>query len=266
MAGYDHEVAARWVPASRRRRGLAIYVDFILFTAVWGVVEYVAHAVFPPLAGIPLWMRVALFGLLEVIAHRVFAWSPGQAFLGIHYRPVEGPEQRAGATGRTLVAMVDASRLVGENLFTILPGVLLINEGAKGLVRWSMWNPPVPFFGMPTDATTSAVIAAVSGLVTIYAGASFLKLRMRGFWIALASLAVECASTVASWNLWDAWVAEMVVRRRAYQGVPLQQEQVERLQSVTPELQLAWFALMLELLVVGGLQLRNHSRSPGGAA
>lgn len=250
--------STQWIPASRRRRLLAVGIDLMLFSAAWGVVDYCAQLSIPSLVNLPLYVRMAVFAVLESVMYRVWSWSPGHELLAIRMLPAHMIAQPIDAGNPGLIAVVDGDVLSRESWLTILVGVLLINEGAKGVVRWSMWNPPAPFFGFQTDPIASAVLSAAIGLVEIYAGMSFLALRTRALWIGLSVYASELASTILSWNLWDPFVAEMTIRRRAYQGLPVRPGEVEQMQSLMPEVMIAWAVLLVIVMVATWPRLKQR--------
>jgi len=68
---------------------------------------------------------------------------------------------------------------------------------------------------------------------------------------------VQLASAVLSWQLWDAWVAEMVVRRRNYPGLPIREGEVEWMQALTPELVVGALAVGIVLLLLAVPRLRQ---------
>jgi hypothetical protein len=78
-------VSSREVPASRTRKLLAVGIDFILFSATWGVVVYFARVSFPALAKSSLYVRLAIFGVIELLVYQRWSWSPGHQFLGIRF-------------------------------------------------------------------------------------------------------------------------------------------------------------------------------------
>ena len=236
---------------------MAVGVDLMLFSAGWGVVEFFARAGIPALADLPVYVRGMIFLAVETALHRVWFWSPGHEFLGIRTLPAHMLNVPLDDRNPGFVAVVDADLVSRESWLTILVGVLLINEGAKGVVRWSMWNPPVPFFGYQTDPVTSAVLSAAIGLVEIYAGASFLRLRIHALWIGVSVHAVGLASTILSWNLWDPFVAELTIQRRMYQGLPVRPGEVERMQSLMPEGMIAWAVLMMLVMLATWPRLRR---------
>ena len=59
-----------WIPASRRRRFLAVGVDLMLFSAGWGVFEFCARYSIPALADLPVYVRGVIFLVVESALYR----------------------------------------------------------------------------------------------------------------------------------------------------------------------------------------------------
>ncbi len=198
--------------ASRKRRVLALYLDFILFMVLWAYLAYVVSS-----AGLPAWAGVAAFVLGKTATYRSCA-SPGMQMLSI------------SKTGH-----VDALIYRRESGLTIVVGVVFVLEGTKALVRWTQLLVPEPFFGMLPNESVQIGADIATGILFVNIGYLFLKLERAGFWLAgLASLAtlVSCAM---SWSLWDETVAQMVPARRALQGLPVGEHEVEFIQAIMPE-------------------------------
>jgi hypothetical protein len=75
---------------------------------------------------------------------------------------------------------------------------------------------------------------------------AFLLLQMRrtGWWLALLAVVAQLVSVVASWNMWDGYVAEMTTRRREFQGLTVRPGEIEFMQSMTPEVLVAWLVVL----------------------
>jgi hypothetical protein len=76
--------------------------------------------------------------------------------------------------------------------------------------------------------------ALAEGLVYVLPGA--LVLRLWTFAPVAVSMigAFQLASLVSSWRLWDEFGREMVTRRRAFQGLPVRDGEVDLLQMLMP--------------------------------
>jgi hypothetical protein len=245
------------VPVSRRRLLLAIYLDFVVFSALWGLLD---HYLFRGPEG---WRSLSgpakftTFLLLELLLHKTVRWSPGRWLLSIvpmGGTPVlDGPEEprRFG---------VPATILARENWLTLLAGTLLLLDGAKGVVRWTMFTPPAPFFGWIPGAAVWPWIAVADGMIECAIAYLFFRLRPAAVAVGIPYLGLTLASIVTSWDLWDAWVADYVVRRRAYQGLPVRPDEIEKMQAFTPEMQVAAIAFSLVIMAVAGFFIIRNTR------
>ncbi len=92
-----------------------------------------------------------------------------------------------------------------------------------------------PVFGFFPDDLTQIIIHAVLGGASILAGYWFLKLNIKGFYLAISVAIVNIVSDALSWNLWDPVVEEMVLARRELQGLPVRDGEIEFMQSLFPE-------------------------------
>jgi hypothetical protein len=148
----------------------------------------------------------------------------------------------------TKAAIVDAKIKQGESWLTLLTAVFLMSEGLKSIVRWTMWTPPVPLFGFETGPELSAVCLIIMGFIECSIAFLIFRLKKSAFLTGMVYMSGVLASVALSWNLWDPWVEEMVYRRRAYQGIPVRDGEVEFMQGITPELFVAAVALYVVLL------------------
>jgi len=76
------------------------------------------------------------------------------------------------------------------------------------------------------------------------------KLSMRAFLISLPYLSITLVSTLLSWNMWDLYIAEMVVRKRAYQGLPVREEMIKWFQAIAPEAFLIVYSVIVITLII----------------
>jgi hypothetical protein len=244
------------VPVSRRRILLAVYLDFVLFSALWGLLD---HFLFKGPGG---WKNLSgpakftTFVLLELLLHKTVRWSPGRWLLSIvplKSMDVDGPEEprRFG---------VPATILSGENWLTLLAGTLLLLDGAKGLVRWTLFTPPAPYFGWIPGEAVWPWIAVTDGALECAIAYLIFRLRPAAVAVGIPYLGLTLASIITSWSLWDAWVAEYVVRRRAYQGLPVRPGEIEKMQALTPEVQVAAIVFSLAIMAVAGFFIVRNTR------
>ena len=89
----------RWLPASRLRRLLAVYLDFVLFSAPWGRAVWWLSEVFPSIEKEVFWLRLLFFLALESIVFRFVRTSPGHLLLGMVRIEAPGRPEAAGLAG-----------------------------------------------------------------------------------------------------------------------------------------------------------------------
>lgn len=230
------------IKGSKKRQLLALYLDFILFMVVWGLLEhFVAQE-----NGFPSWVALITFGMVKVATHKLLG-SPGAFMLSIGRDGLVNPEIHAR-----------------ENWLTILLGVLFVLEGTKQLVRWTQLLVPEPFFGFIPSSNVQILINITIGTLFVIIGYLFLKLHRTGLILGLIAGAAAIVSCVLSWSLWDKTVAEMVVARRALQGKPVGENEVEFMQLLMPEgiLLLAVVLCLAMILTYRRFALPNNSFEP----
>lgn len=237
----DHEYLGatssnRWLPARRRRLVLAIYLDFLLFSVFWAYLDLLVWAILPDFSS-PLLTQYVAFAIVEFAAFRFWRFSPGNWLLGIRLRWKSDPSARLG--------VVDSTVKERENWVTILLGVLFLNAGVKGMVRWMMWITPAPFFGYQISEAGSIALSILLGVLQCLIAVGLLRLQKWSAPLGLALLCLGFLSFLMSWASWDNWVAEEVVNRRAYQGIPVGEGQVEFMQPIFVPTILAGFVLLL---------------------
>lgn len=221
------------VPVSNKRWLLAIYLDLVLFSAAWGlIINFVA-----PGREFTL-LRYLAFGLLEAMLLGVVRWSPGEYLLSITVprRPSDpiAPEGGQSHEARRR-AVVEPRVWSNESLLTAALGILYVTDGAKSLVRWTMWSPPPPFFGTQVGFSAGAAIAIAEGILDLLAGALVLRLHPWAPAVVACRSALFVSSAALSWRLWDDYVLRYVNARRAYQGIPVRPGEVAFMQPLIPE-------------------------------
>ncbi len=200
--------------ASKKRLLLSWYIDFLFFMTLWGLLSYFLSIE----ASIPFWVPYLLFMAIRVVSGK-YIGSIGYIFLGIE------KETKA----------VNPDIFKRENWLTILLGALLVLEGTKQIVRWSQLFVPQPIFGFIPDNITQIIVHVVLGISSILAGYWFLKLNIKGFYLAVSVAVMNIVSDALSWNLWDPIVEKMVFARREFQGIPVKDGEVEFMQALFPE-------------------------------
>lgn len=200
--------------ASKKRLLLSWYIDFLFFLTLWGLLSYFLSLD----ENVLFWVPYLLFVVIRAISGK-YIGSIGYLFLGIDKE----------------TKVVNSDIFERENWLTILLGILLILEGTKQLVRWMQMFVPQPIFGIFADDTTQIIIHVVLGISSILAGYWFLKLNIKGFYLAVSLAVINIISDALSWNLWDPVVEKMVVARRELQGIPIRDGEVEFMQALFPE-------------------------------
>jgi hypothetical protein len=152
--------------------------------------------------------------------------------------------------------LVDSQIYFHEHWQTMLIGLLFVAEGSKQMMRWAMWIPPLPVFGIATNEASFAVYSMVLGGLLMYAGYMFLRLKRAGFWVGIGIAASIAVSTVLSWNQWDSIAQELLIRRRSFQGLPIRSGEVEFLQAILPEALVTFLFLAIAILFFVRKKLR----------
>lgn len=223
------------IAASKKRLLLALYIDSVLFGALWAL-------------GVHFLEPLGRYWFLEYVAFVVFEtallhWfgSPGRYALSIF--SVARPEwQSAGIKNG-----VDSRIWTSENWLTILLGVLFILDGAKSMVRWTAWNPPLPLLSHEVSASVNILV----GTLWMLAGVLVLRLRVSGVWLAITLGISELAFIGTTWRAWDGYAREMTTRRAAFLGQPVDPARIEFAQALIPEILVA--TIVLELAALGFL-------------
>ncbi len=239
--------------ASRGRLALAIYLDWIVFSVPWAFVHYALLSVSPAWNNLSTLAKFILFAALEVTLHRLIKWSPGATLLSVRYAHPIDPAIPRDVAATTRRAVVNATVKARESWFTVLVGVLLLLDGTKTMVRWTMWAPPAPFFGDYVSDAAWPVVAVLTGLLQCGLAVLFFRLRVLAGVASAGYFALALLSTIQSWNLWDGGVAEMTRRRRAYQGLPVRADEIERMQSLTPEVLVVTLTLYIIAAIGAGI-------------
>jgi hypothetical protein len=249
MSSHDQQQTQAWPSASKKRRLLAVYVDFLLFSAAVALVCWALGRLDPSLAVAPLWVQITTFLVVEAIVVKAVAWSPGHWSLGIY---------RAAVPGLGPTPVVSPNIVNAERWWTVLLGVLIALEGTKMAVRWSMWHPPVPLMGAQLEFAPSAVFSVVMGGMLCAVGLFVLRCRPKAASVGMALYAIALISGALSYELWSSWAAADVVARREYRGLPVREGEIETMRRWAPMLAVGAPALMLAWLVAAG---RRFSRA-----
>jgi hypothetical protein len=201
--------------SSSKRNLLALYLDFVLFSAIFTPAAWlIKRAGGPEIA--PM-MSYVLFGLVWIGFLRALGVSPGRWAIGIS----RGPE-----------AVVDGSILDRETWWTMLAGTLLVLEGSKNLVRWTQGLPPPPLLGEAGPEAAAFATVCVIGLANVAAGIQTLRTNPLGAFVGAGIVALESAATILNRQAFRDWAEGSVTARRALQGIPVRHGEVEFMQDV----------------------------------
>lgn len=244
-----------WIPARPRRVLLAGYLDWCLLAASFGLLEHIAYVFEPEIGEFPLYMQILAFLVIEYLLLARLRWSPGAHLLSMRFLDLR--DDMAAASGlpaafwKKLTSIsVDTWVKNHESWFTLLMGVWMVTEGSKSLVRWTMWTPPYPEFGIETSESAAAALSVARGGIEIFLAWAILRLRLIALPVAVVHFTVGFVSMWMSWHLWDSWVVEYVTRRRTFQGLPVRETEIEQMQAITPEWQLAFIGVMIVLFLL----------------
>ncbi len=248
-----------WPKVSLARRFLDVYVDYMIFGAAWALAVWGLSKVFPTIETLPFLAKFLTFALAEVLLFKVVKWSPGNDLLGIRLRLCDeylASRQQSLFSGELVV---DPRLKTNEAWWTMLFGVLAILDGAKSAVRWTMFAPPLPLFGIQSSETVSAVVSVAAGVAECSVGAAALQLHRMVFPLSASVYGLAALSAFLSRELWPRWIEASVVARRTFQGVPVRAGEVEMMQSLAP-----WLAVFPVLLLAWAVAV--HSRVRRAAA
>ena len=250
-----------WVIASRKRYLLALYIDYLIVGSLWALVQFLVAWSVPAAGVLPAWGRWVLFGLFELTATRFDGIALGARVLSMRrfsYRGAEG----SGRPLRGRLWFVDAWVKRHESWLAMILALLFVSDGVKSAVRWTLWNPPQPFFGLALNDFASTIAYVVMGGLEVWIGYLLFTLYRRAIAGALAYTTALAASVVASWGLWDPFIAEMITRRQEYLGAGRAAERVAAFQALMPEALVAGLALLLALLIVLAVRYRGLPERP----
>lgn len=201
-------------------RLVSVYLDFITALMFIGLAAY-----FVP--------QIAEFGFL-VHAAISFILSLALAAAGL------SPGQWLTAEIAGMVAAPPWPRRILLNLGL---GVYAYLEATKQFVRWTLMDRPMPFMGAIPEGVQQIGLSLAFGAVFMITGILLLRLHQFGKWIGLGLTGVLIASNLVSWPVYPEAIKRMVEARRAVQGLPVREGEIEMMQAFFP-------AFSLGLLVV----------------
>jgi hypothetical protein len=226
----------RWVPARRGRLLLAACVDLLIFSVPWAYFVAVTDRLVPGFAAQPFFVRYIAFAIVELIVLNQTSLSPGARLLGIRFVAAKSGQSRVDVLWRNRIPFVDRDLQRSESWLSILVGLWLLLDASKALVRWTMFSPPLPLFGIQTAGLGGVLTSLTIGAVETYIACLVLRMRPRALMLGAPFYGLLAVSAAVSWKLWDDWAARYVVARRAYEGLPVRPGEIESLQSMSPEL------------------------------
>ena len=232
------------ISASLKRILLAAYIDYLLFSVFW---EIVWHFIGP--AEGPFLLKFLFFTMFELLSFWRIG-SPGQYFLSIYSSEQEWRMSQFRYNPASSGLLVQPEIFNNESWLTILLGILFILDGSKECVRWTMWAPATPYFGLGPDFVTSTIISVIFGVVYIYIGCLILKLKKSGFITGIGTLIIYIVSIVLSWKYWDDFVTRYVMQRRAFQNLPVRDGEIEMMKMVMPEGVIIFSIIILFVLLL----------------
>lgn len=135
-------------------------------------------------------------------------------------------------------------------------GILALLDGLKSLVRWMQFEAAMPFMGIVPEGNIRIAICIVTGLFLILGAIALLRLDYRGRQLMAAINMLLLVSLALSWQLLPQAIEQMVVARRALQGLPVDPGRIEFMKAVYPSFTAGY--LLLGCL----LSLFAYSRQP----
>lgn len=252
-----------WTPASRKRVFLALYIDYLIVGASWVLVQYLIQHFVPPVGALPSYGRWVLFGLFELLVFSFRVPSVGATVLSMKQFSY-GVTNDAGLSVRGKLWFVDSWIKKHESWLSMIVAFLFVSDGVKAAVRWTMWNPPLPVFGMTVGDMWTPVVYVTIGAAQIGAGYLLFKLNVRAFKIALPYLGAVAVSALLSWDLWDPFIAGMMERRRASLGLPEDVKRVLVMQAIMPEAMLAALGALSVCVIILFTKYRRLDRRDDG--
>lgn len=195
---------------------LGFYLDFIIVSAVVGLAAYLLGQVWSVLSGqgaqwyVEYGVSAALVGI-----GRALGLSAGKYLLA----PAREMQDETPPPRRW------------PNLVL---GTFLILDGLKQMLRWTELDAVIPVFGMvETSAVKAALLVAMGGLYVV-AGGMILRFARGAKAATITVLAISVASLGLSWSVLPEAIARVQTARRAAQGMPLREGEIEMMQTVLP--------------------------------
>jgi hypothetical protein len=199
---------------SKKRQALVLYLDYLLFNAVYEPTAWMLNHGGPP----SNWLvALAIFAALRAVVWLMRWASPGSWALGIVTEPVVAQD----------------SKILGrEAWWTAAAGTLLILEGSKNLVRWTQGLPVEPLLGSGSPEWLAVLAKSALGALNVLAGLLVLRTNWAGAVIGMGVLGVELFASLVYRAEFQEWAAHAVVARRALQGIPVRAGEIQFMQTL----------------------------------
>ena len=233
---------------SRKRQLLALYIDFLVFSAVYQPLVWALRSTVP----LDNWpATLAVFGILRAAAWALKRAMPGQWALGIDSGPAP---------------IVAPHVLARERWWTMTAAALLVLEGSKNAVRWTQGLPVEPLLGLAAPQWMATMAITIFGGLNILAGLLIFRTRPLGAAIGTGVLGVEALAAIVHRADFHEWASQAVLARRSLQGLPVREGEVAMMQALTTTvLPGVLVAAALWLLFVAA-HFRRNDHSPASAA
>ncbi len=147
-----------------------------------------------------------------------------------------------------------------------LAGTLLVLEGSKNVVRWTQGLPVEPLLGLASPEWIATRAITILGGLNVAAGLLVLRTRSAGAAIGIAVLGAEVVAAIIHREDFRQWAGEAVVARRALQGLPVREGEVEMMQSLTATVLPLVIAVGVIWLLAVAVRFRTNTRLPSHAA
>jgi hypothetical protein len=108
---------------------------------------------------------------------------------------------------------------------------LLVNDGWKSAVRWSMGYPARPYFGAIPDSVVSPLADIAFGAAEFFVAFAIFRMARAGLWSGLALAGIMLLSTGLSWAVFPRFVDAYAAHRAELRGSTFPSELVD---AMTP--------------------------------
>lgn len=226
---------------SKKRKLLAIYIDLLAFGVIWAHLSYFLSGTFENAV-----VSLIVFCVIEFVLVKNML-SPGFYLLSIHRIKAE-PSENPAEKKRRFLEIVDPNIKKNENWVSILFGVLFLNSGAKGVVRWTEGLPTLPLFGFESSSEASILISIILGIATICIGCAVLKLNKKVLWGTVLYLFLLNAGLYMGRHQLPTVIERVLIQKSEAQGRQVSREEIKFLGKFVPALGLVMSVFSLGIL------------------